>query len=322
MQKPPSHTDAPPAHPQTAISTEAWLLLAALALFWGGSFGATHVALAEVHVPTLVAFRVAGGALILWIAILVRGLPVKGGWRLVMICAVPSLLNNVLPWSLIAWGQQHVASGLAAILNSATAIFSVFVAALFFADERMTARKAAGVAFGLAGVVMVMGLSALSSLDLSSLAQLAILAASLSYAFSGAFARRFAKGIAPEVMAAGMLTLSSAVMVPWALVQDGMPAFGQLHAATLAALAYHALISSALAFLCYFRALRLAGAGNVGLVTLMIAPVSVLIGAVLFDESLSRADLGGFLLLALGLLIIDGRILARLSGRPAPEKSA
>lgn len=308
------------AKSQKSIPTAAWGLMALLALMWGASFPATRTALGEVGVLTVVAFRVTGGALALWLVIFLRGLPVRGGWRLALTFAGIGLMNNVLPWCLIVWGQSHIASGLAAILNASTAIFTVVLAALFFADERLTTRKAAGVMLGLAGVATVMGLAALASFDLTSLAQLAILAASISYGFAGIISRRYLSGQPPEVAAAGMLSASSLVMIPVAVTLEGVPTFDYLPR-TWVALLYLGLIGSALAFLCYYRALRLAGAGNVSLVTLMIAPVSVVLGALIFGESLTLSDYAGFLLLASGLLVIDGRLLARVT-LGARQKSA
>ena len=312
-----------PATPpkQRSISPRAWAYMGLLALLWGCSFPATRAALGEVGVLTTVAFRVAGGAIALWVVIFLRGLPVRGGWRAVLIFAVMGLLNNVLPWSLIVWGQQHIASGLAAILNASTAMFTVALAALIFADERLTAQKAAGVLLGLAGVVVIMGPGALAALDLTSLSQLAVLGASLCYACAGTFARRFLGGQPPEVAAAGMLTASSLVMIPTALWREGVPALDYLPM-TWAALLYLGVVGSALAFLCYYRALRLAGAGNVSLVTLMIAPVSVVLGALLFGESLTLSDYAGFLLLATGLLVIDGRAWHFLTNRRGAQESA
>lgn len=297
------------AKSQKTIPVAAWGLMALLALMWGGSFPATRAALGEVGVLTTVAFRVTGGAIALWLVILLRGLPVRGGWRLGLVFAGIGLMNNVLPWCLIVWGQSHIASGLAAILNASTAIFTVVLAAVFFADERLTHRKAVGVLLGLAGVATVMGLSALASFDLTSLAQLAILGASVSYGFAGIISRRYLSGQPPEVAAAGMLSASSLVMIPMALTLEGAPRLDYLPQ-TWVALLYLGLIGSALAFLCYYRALRLAGAGNVSLVTLMIAPVSVVLGALFFGESLTLADYAGFGLLAAGLLVIDGRLLS------------
>lgn len=298
----------PSPSPQKTITPTAWALMAVLALLWGGAFAATRTALTEVGVLTTVAFRVAGGATALWAVILARGLPVRGGWRIVPVFAAMGFLNNILPWSLIVWGQSHIASGLAAILNASTALFAVVLAAVAFADERLTVRKASGVALGISGVIMVMGLGALANLDLTSMAQLAVLGASLSYACAGIFARRFLTSQPPEVAAAGMLTASSLVMIPAALALEGAPAL-DYRPATWAALFYLGVVGSALAFLCYYRALRLVGVGNLSLVTLMIAPISVVLGALIFGESLTLSDYAGFLLLAAGLLVIDGRLV-------------
>lgn len=291
-----------------------------LTLLWGCSFPATRTALAEVGVMTTVAFRVTGGALALWAIILFRGLPVRGGWRAMLPFSIMGFLNNILPWSLIVWGQSHIESGLAAILNASTAIFSIALASLLFADERLTARKTFGVLLGVSGVIVVMGLGALTTLDLTSLAQLAILGASLSYACAGSFARRFLVGHPPEVAAAGMLTASALVMIPTAVGFEGFPHLDYLPR-TWVALLYLGIAGSALAFMCYYRALKLVGAGNVSLVTLMIAPVSVVLGALIFGESLSLSDYAGFLLLATGLLVIDGR-LERLFRQEPTEKTA
>ncbi len=124
------------------------------------------------------------------------------------------LFNNIIPFCLIVWGQTHIQSGLAGILNATNAIFTVGLAALFFADERLTSRKATGVVLGLAGVAVTIGPAALTHFDLRSLGQLAILGAALSYAVSAIFGRHRLTGIRPEVSAAGMLTVSSLVMIP------------------------------------------------------------------------------------------------------------
>ncbi len=162
-------------------------------------------------------------------------------------------------------------------------------------------------ALGFAGVVLVIGRSAFSALDLTSLGQIAILAATLSYALAGLFARRWLQGIRPEVSAAGMLTGSALIIAPAALWQEGLPSLAY-SAAAWGGLAYLALMASALAYVLFYAVLRLAGAGNLSLVTLMIPPVSVLLGALLFGERLQGNAYAGFAALALGLLLIDGRL--------------
>lgn len=296
--------------PQKITTTRAWAEMGLLGLIWGGSFLAIGVAVQDAPVPSVVALRVAGAAVVLWAVILARGLPVPTAWRTWAAFLVMGLLNNAVPFSLITWGQTTIPSGLAAILNATTAIFGMLVAAAVFRDERLTPARAAGVALGFVGVVVVIGPRALVAFDLSSLAQLAVLGASLSYALSGSFARRLLGDLPPEVAAAGMLTGSSAVMVPAALLIDGLPHAGWPVRTWLAAL-YLAVVASALAYLIFYRVLRSAGAGNASLVTLMVAPVAIVLGALVLGEELPARAYGGFALLALGLVVLDGRALAR-----------
>ena len=281
--------------------------MAALALIWGGSFVANRQALTGLPVLTIVALRVLGGAVALWLWVWLRGLPVPRGGRWVAACAVMGLLNNVVPFCLIVWGQTQIPAGLAGILNASTAVFAVLVAAAVFPDERLTPARALGVALGLGGVILAVGPRALAAFDLRSTAQLACLAAAVSYAISGAFARTALKGIRPEVSAAGMLTAASALLVPVALWHDGLPQAAPA-LPVLASLAYLSVAASALAYILFYAVLRLAGAGNLGLVTLLVAPVAIVLGALIFGERLTAGALAGFGLIALGLLVMDGRI--------------
>ncbi len=292
---------------QQKLTPRAWGLLLLLALIWGASFLSNRAALAEVGVLTTVAFRVTGAAVALWAYIGWRRLAVPRGTRALVLFLAMGLLNNIIPFTLIVWGQTRVDSGLAAILNAATAIFAVVLSARLFPDERMTARKALGVALGFLGVVLAMGPGQLVALDPSSLGQLAILGAALSYAAAAAFARVAVRGLGPEVSAAGMLTGAAVIMVPLALFVEGAPslAYGK---ATWAALAYLAFVASALAYLLYYAVLQVAGAGNLSLVTLLIPPIAIALGAVVYGEALHLFAYLGFALLALGLLILDGRI--------------
>ncbi|MEZ5867798.1 MAG: DMT family transporter [Defluviimonas denitrificans] len=292
--------------PQQNLSPRAWALLLLLALIWGGSFLSNRAALEEVGVLTTVAFRVGGAAIVLWGWIFWRGLALPGG-RHAGRFLIMGLLNNVIPFTLIVWGQTQVESGLAAILNAATAIFAVLLSALVFADERLTPRKALGVALGFTGVAMAMGVGHLFAFDPRSLGQIAILGASVSYACAAAYGRVALKGLRPEVSAAGMVTGAALVMIPLALWREGVPTFGYAPA-TWAALAYLALMASALAYLLYYAVLQVAGAGNLSLVTLLIPPFAIALGALVYGEALPLAAYLGFGVLALGLLILDGRI--------------
>ncbi len=294
---------------QTRISRTSWLTMTLLALIWGGSFLSIRMVLEEVGVLTTVAFRVGLAAAALWAFVLVRGLPVPRGAAWIGACLFLGFFNNIVPFCLIVWGQTHIPSGLAGILNASNVIFSVGLAALMFRDERLTARKSLGIMLGLAGVALTIGPGVLSHLDLTSLGQLAILGASLSYAISSIFSRHALSNVRPEVVAAGMLSVSSLAMVPAAIWIEGAPSLAY-SGQTWGALLYISLISSAFAYILYYRVLLTAGAGNVSLVTLMIAPVAVMLGAMTYGETLPPAAYLGLVLLALGMLVIDGRVIA------------
>ncbi|WP_136682206.1 DMT family transporter [Falsirhodobacter xinxiangensis] len=300
---------------QRSLSLRSWAELFLIALFWGGSFLANRLALDSVGVHAVVAARCLGACAILWVVVLARGYAVPRSPRIWVGFMVLGILNNVLPFSLITWAQLSVPSGLAAILNASTAIFGVLVAALVFGDERLSRRRLAGVLTGFVGVVIVIGPDVLHRLDLTSLAQIALLGAALSYAFAGAFGRIATRGIAPVVAAAGMLTFSAAISVPLMLWTEGLPVLPTPTAA--AALAYLAAISTAAAYLLYYRLLSTAGAGNTSLVTLLVAPIAITLGALVLDETLPLRAFAGFAALGLGLLILDGRIFSRVRARAA-----
>lgn len=293
---------------QTALSPRAWRDLILLSVIWGASFLAIRTALDDIPVLTTVAHRVLWAALALWLVVWASGARLPRSPRLWVGLFVMGALNNALPFSFIAWGQLHIETGLTSILNASAAIWGVLVAALVFADERLTPRKFAGVALGFLGVLLAIGLDSLRSFDLRSLAQLAVIAAALCYAVAGSFARARLSGLSPVVAAAGMLTGASLIMVPLAWVMDGPPQI-PTRPDTLLAIAYFALISTALAYLLYYRVLAMAGSGNLLLCTLLVAPVAIVLGAAVRGEALAPSAFAGFALLALGLLVLDGRIL-------------
>ncbi len=294
---------------QQTVSLAAWITLAVLAIIWGGSFLAFALILREVPVFTVVAHRVFWAALFLWCIVIAMGIPRPNiaQWRTLI---VMGFLNNVIPFSLIIWGQTQIESGLASILNGTTAVFTFLLAAVFFADERLTKQKSLGVAVAFIGVCTVIGIDALRSFDIRSLAQLAIIGACLSYAFAAVWGRSQIKGLHPIMAATGMLTGASIIIIPMALFTDGMPSFS-LNKTTTASLIFLAIPATALAYLLYYRALRLAGSANLSLVTLLVPPVAVFLGAAVLGERLSPSAFVGFGLIAFGMVIIDGRLVSR-----------
>jgi drug/metabolite transporter (DMT)-like permease len=291
-----------------AMGPAAWSMLVALAALWGGSFFFSKVALGELPPFTVVLGRVALAALALNVVVFVNGLRLPRAATAWGAFLGMALLNNALPFSLIVYGQTQIASGLAAILNATTPLFAVLLAHGLTPDERLTANRLGGVLLGLAGVVVTIGSDALGGLGLHVLAQLAILAAALSYALAGIYGRRFT-GMPPLVTATGQLTASAAVMLlvallvdrPWTLALPGVRSLG--------ALAGLALLSTAVAYVLYFRILAAAGATNLLLVTFLIPVSALLLGVSILGEQLDARHVGGMALIGLGLAAIDGRPL-------------
>jgi drug/metabolite transporter (DMT)-like permease len=282
-----------------------WSLLAFLSVLWGGSFFFNGVVLRELPPLTLVFLRVALAALILLPLMRAYRLPFPqgiSGWRPFFAVA---LFNNVLPFSLIVIGQTFIPSGLASILNATTPLFTVLVAHWATADEKLNAPRLAGVAAGLAGVIVMIGPD-LRDLGANVLGQFAVLLAAVSYAFAGVYGRRF-RGEPPLRVAAGQLVASSMLLAPVAILIDRpwtLPAPGM---ATIAALVALAALSTALAYLIYFRILARAGATNVLLVTFLIPVSAILLGTLLLGEQLEVRHLVGMAAIGIGLAAIDGR---------------
>lgn len=298
----------------------SWVLLITLSILWGGSFFFTEIALRAVPPFTLVLARVALATAILWLVIGLRGVSIPRAPMLWPSFLIMGILNNVIPFSLIVWSQTHIASGLAAILNATTPLFTLIIAHIATDTEKLTWRKIIGVITGFMGVVIVTGLSAVSSLSLSAIAPLAVLGAAFSYGCAGVFGRRF-KSVPPIVTAAGQTTGSSIVLAPiallvdkpWQLAMPGLPAW-------LAVLGI-ASISTALAYILYFKLLNRAGASNLLLVTFLIPVSAILLGVAFLGEQLHMTDIVGMMVIGLGLAIIDGRPMAWLfnSARKSPS---
>lgn len=295
-----------------SMNARVWAMLILLSMLWGGSFFFVGIVVTDLPPLTIVALRVGIAAITLWIIALMIGLRPPKELRVWGAFLGMGLLNNVVPFALIVWGQTQIASGLASILNAATPIFAVVVAGMLLPDERVTPLKLAGVGIGFVGVVVMIGLPALSGGG-SLIAQLAIIAAALSYAFAGVYGRRFkVMGINPIITAAGQVTASTIVLTPVALMVDGPLDVVAMSVDTWAAIVGLAVLSTAVAYVLYFKILETAGATNVLLVTLLVPVSAILLGSLFLNESLEVIHFVGMLLIAIGLSAIDGRLWRRI----------
>ena len=295
------------------MNAAEWTMLLALSVLWGGTFFFQGVAVRALPAFTIVLLRVVIAALVLHVVLRAIGLRFPLRRDVLIAFAGMGLLNNVLPFCLIVWGQQHmpreIASGLASILNATTPLFGVVVAHLLTADEKATRLKAAGVLIGFVGVVAMVGGEFLNGLSATVLAPLSCLAAALVYAFAGIYGRRFkAMGIAPMVAATGQVTASSVILLPIALLVDQPWLLPMPGMSVWLAILGLATVSTALAYILYFRLLSTAGATNLLLVTFLIPVTAILLGTLSLGETLQPKHFVGMLLIGCGLACIDGRL--------------
>ena len=299
-----------------------WTLLIGLSVLWGGSFYFVGVAVDGLPPFTIVVLRVGIAAIVLNVAVLAMGLRMPSDRRAWVAFFGMGFLNNLMPFCLIVWGQTHIASGLASILNATTPMCTVVAAHFLTRDEKMNAGKLAGVVIGFAGVIAMIGPEALKGLGVDVFAQLAVLGAAIAYAFAGVFGRRFRRmGMAPLITATGQVTASTLMLVPVALVLDRPWTLPMPTTEIWGAIAGLALLSTALAYILYFRILATAGATNLLLVTFLIPISAILLGATLLGERLAPEHFAGMVLIGLGLAAIDGRPVARLRLRTGRKRS-
>jgi drug/metabolite transporter (DMT)-like permease len=287
-----------------------WSLLITLSVLWGGSFFFVGVAVLGLPPFTIVALRVGLAAIALNVIVRAMGLSMSMDRRVWTAFFGMGLLNNTIPFGLIVWAQTHIASGLASILNATTPLFTVIVAHFLTTDERMNGWRFTGVVVGFTGVVLIIGPEALQGLGTNIVAQMAILTAALSYAFAGIFGRRFrAMGVAALVTATGQLTASTIMMIPLAIVVDRPWMLPTPSLEIWGAVLGLVLLSTALAYILYFRILATAGATNVLLVTFLIPISAILLSTTILGEQLEPKHFTGMGIIGLGLAMIDGRPL-------------
>lgn len=302
-----------------SMTAGEWGLLIALSFLWGGSFLFNGILVRELPTLTIVTARVSLAALALWMVVRLAGHAIPRDREVWLAFLGMGVLNNIIPFSLIVWGQTHIASGLASILNATTPLFAVIAAHFLTADEKMTGGRLVGVLVGFLGVALMIGPSVLSDLGANLLAQLAVLGGAVSYSIAGIFGRRFRRmGLPPLLPAAGQVTASAVLMLPVALIVDRPWTLAMPSAQTWMALFGLAVLATALAYVIFFRILATAGATNLMLVTFLIPVSAILLGALVLGEVLAPKHFAGMVLIAVGLAAIDGRLLRLIKGRRRP----
>ncbi len=287
-----------------------WAMLIVLSLLWGASFFFIAITVRELPPITIVVLRVGLAALALLAILRAMGLAMPRGGRVWLAFFGMGFLSNALPFCLIVWGQTRIASGLASVLNATTPLFTVIAAHYFTNDEKMTANKLAGVVIGFLGVAVMIGTPASAGFGSDLWGELAVLVAAASYAFAAIYGRQFTvRGISPLSAAAGQLSAATLLLIPLALLADRPWTLPMPGDATWAALAAVAFLSTALAYVLFYRILATAGPTNLMLVTFLIPVSAILLGTFVLGERLELRHFLGMAMIAAGLAAVDGRLV-------------
>jgi drug/metabolite transporter (DMT)-like permease len=275
-----------------------------LGFLWGSPYALTKISLETIEPITLVAARVSLAAATLWLIVVLRGNQMPKERRLIGLLFIQGIISCVIPYTLIAYGQQTIESGLTAILNSTTPLFVGVIGLFMVHQEPVTFARIFGATVGFGGVIAIAGASALLGLGHNGLGQAAIIIATISSAFSVIHGRRF-DAVAPEVVAAGMLTSAAIVLVPTSCFFE-VPWQASPSIPSLLALLVNAVVSTALGFVIYFRLIRTVGSMATASVGYLKPAVGVLIGCLVFGEPFTMVMALGLSAILLGVAIING----------------
>jgi drug/metabolite transporter (DMT)-like permease len=295
-------------------SARTWAMLVILSVIWGASFFFARIAVQEVPPLLLVLLRVSIAALALHLYLLARG-----EWRAFRVhpflpFLILGILNNAIPFSLLFIGQTALGAGLAAVLNALVPFWTVIAANRLTADEKISAPKIAGVVLGVLGAATIIGTGATTGLGAPLWAELAVIGAGISYAFASIYAKTF-KGVPPVAIATGQLTGATLVMLPIAFLVHGPFSPAVISGGVWAAIMALALVSTAFAYIMFFRIVAAAGATFVSQVTLLVPVSAVILGGLFLGERLTATDFIGMALIGLGLITVDGRLLRFLRSK-------
>lgn len=296
------------------MGPQEWGMLIILSFLWGGSFFFIRIALSGLPTATVVMLRLSIAAIALAMVVITQGFQLPRQPEQIRALLFLGICNSAIPFALIIWSENYIGSGTASIMNATTPLFGVVLAHFFTHDEKFSVRKIVGVIFGFSGVAIMVFPNLLDqSARTNAVAQLAVLSAAFFYAISGVFGKRLKNlRIEPLVAATGQLIVASCIWIPvgvmidrpWQIPFPGWPIW-------LAVLGL-ALLSTASAYILYFRILQAAGATNVMLVTLLIPVTAILLGIAFLHEDMNTYKWSGISLIGLGLLIIDGRVLSKI----------
>jgi len=282
-----------------------WIRLIILSLLWGGSYTWIELALLELDPMMIVFYRVLISSIFLILICKVLSLTFKIKKKTLFFLFFMSLTNNVIPFNLIAWGQQEITASVGSILNATTPLFTVIIANYWPNGEKATLNRIAGVIIGFCGVILLMGLS-MHDIDNSMIGQTAILLAAISYAISALIGKEIKK-IHPAISATYMLSISSVILLPIILF-SGYELLPEVNKQSMIAILGLAVFSTSIAYLIFYKLIENIGS-NVMLVTLLMPVSAILLSIIILNERISTTQVTGLILILSGLILVDGRVM-------------
>jgi drug/metabolite transporter (DMT)-like permease len=285
-----------------------------LALIWGASFLFIKVGLNGGMSPVLVAtWRLAAGSLLMWCIVAVRQRlfpsaqtkPIPAGRATWGKIALVGLLNNAVPFALIAWGEQRISSGLASIFNATMPLFTVLVAHFATHDDRLVRNKSLGVIVGLVGVGVVIAPTA-GDFGGETLGCLAVIVASLSYAGATVYVKKHLTGATdPIATGAGQLVTALLWLLPLALITGATANIASLPIESMLAITVLGVLGTGMAYVIYYLLIQRAKASQLSLVTYLLPITALLWGAIFLHEQVTRYALLGFALIVAGIVLVN-----------------
>ena len=285
------------------MSVFIWGLLLLLCFVWSLSFLLAEILLESVRPFTIVFNRVFFASIVMVILIKLLGKRFPESRKNIFLLFLLGLTNNAIPFSAIVYGQQFITGGLASIINTNTAFFTLILSSMMFVDERLTMIRLLGIILGITGVIIAIGPSELLSLSVDNLGQQCIILATLCYAISTTMARKFIKGVDPLVSVTVMLLSSAFWMGIIVLYMEGLPLFTP-STVNIISIGLLAVLSTSLAYILYFMLLERAGAGTTTLVTVLIPPFSMIMDAIILKEEITSPQVAGFMFVAVGVVMV------------------
>jgi len=290
------------------MKSKDWLMIVCLGGLWGSSFFFIELLLEMLSPFLIVYLRVALAAILLLFILLIKQVKVTLNVILIFDLFIMAMLNNVLPFLLIAYGQQSVTGGLASILNANTLLLTILIAPLLIPSEKLSFNRVSGAIIGIFGVIIAVGYENIFQIYENNLGKYLILLATLSYALASVWAKLRLDGVPALISATGMLTGSAIILTPFAFLYN----FDELTNLSLSAFsmsALFAILCSVLAYIIYFKILESAGASNLLVCTVIIPPSAILLNLLFLNQAVSQSEMIGLLIIVVGLIVLDGRYI-------------